>query len=930
MVKKVIAGAVSIACLSILTAWTQMPVASAPKPFSSSAPAGRTLLAQTDFGKLPVNFIPNGGQWDESVDYAVQGRDKTIWFGAGGVTLALNQEAEGRRWVVKLDFVGADPGSRPVGLEETGAVVSYFKGRPGNWRTGLAACSRLVYTDLWPGIDLAFAGTMDTLKYEFVVRPGADPSRIRLAYRGASSVSVNDRGSLVVATPSGSFEDGLPVAYQEKAGNRTEVKLNYRILNRLAAGPDSGGQGNMTGEDVLYGFSVGAYDRTKPLVLDPVILVYCGYLGGLSYDYGCGLAADSSGHAYLAGTTYSGGTTFPTAVGPDKTFNGGNVDAFVAKLNPSGTALEYCGYIGGAGDDYGCGLAVDSSGNAYVTGYTSSTESTFPVRRGPDLTHNGLFDAFVAKVNAEGTALDYCGYIGGSSRDYGRGIAVDSFGYAYIAGSTFSSAATFPVTAGPSLTYGGNQDAFIAAVNADGTALVYCGYVGGAGDDSGSGIAVDLSGNAHLTGSTTSKEDTFPVIFGPYLTFNGESDAFVAKVDSQGEFFYCGYIGGSGKDYGNAIAVDLAGNAYVTGHTNSTESTFPYSSGPDTTFNGEYDAFLVKVNALGSVVLYGGYIGGSGYDCGTGIAVDRWGFAYITGYTSSKEDTFPVKEGPDLTSHGSFDAFVAKVSISGADLVYAGYLGGAESDLGRCIALDADGSGNVYLAGSTLSTEATFPVAAGPDLAANGSRDAFLAKVYENSITLTAPNGGERWPVGFVKNITWLTSGRVGNLRIEYSIDNGETWAEVTASTENDGSYAWLVPYEVSSECLVRISEADDGSPSDTSNAVFTIHDEPIIQVTSPNGGESWPVGSTQTITWLSGGDVGDLRIEYSIDSGLTWIEIIAVTENDGVHTWIVPDTVSSECLMRVSEADDGLPADSSNGLFSIVAATFGRAATSK
>jgi hypothetical protein len=221
-------------------------------------------------------------------------------------------------------------------------------------------------------------------------------------------------------------------------------------------------------------------------------------------------------------------------------------------------------------------------------------------------------------------------------------------------------------------------------------------------------------------------------------------------------------------------------------------------------------------------------------------------------------------------------------------------------------------------------------VAAGPDLAANGSRDAFLAKVYENSITLTAPNGGEKWPVGFVKNITWLTSGRVGNLRIEYSTDNGETWGEVAASTENDGSYAWLVPYTVSSECLVRVSEADDGSPSDTSNAVFTISDEPIIQVTSPNGGESWPVGSTQTITWLSGGDVGDLKIEYSTDIGLTWIEIIAVTENDGIHAWIVPDTVSSECLVRVSEADDGIPSDTSNGLFSIVAATFVRAATSK
>lgn len=910
MAKRVLAGAFFIACLCFLTAW-------------SSAPAGPVLQARPDFGKMPLNFIPNRGQWDQRVAYGLQGKDKTIWFDAAGVTFALTgRQAQGDgQWVVKLDFVGAKPDLKPVALDETGTVISYFHGRPAEWKTGLPASSRIIYKNLWPGIDLVYSGTMDRLKYEFIVHPGADPSRIRLAYRGASSVLINDKGSLVVSTPLGGFEDGIPLAYQEEGGKRAEVRLGYQILKSGQAQANKGGPGREGREAVVYGFSVGPYDRSQPLLLDPEILIYCGYIGGPSFDYSYGIAADPSGHAYLTGFSYSLGTAFPVTVGPDRTFNGGSVDAFVGKLNPSGTAWDYCGYIGGSGDDYAYGIAVDSSGNAYVTGYTNSTEATFPVRVGPDLTHNGLFDVFVAKVNADGTALDYCGYIGGLSNDFGRGMAVDSFGRATVTGSTYSSEATFPVTVGPDLTWNGSQDAFVAAVDPAGTALVYCGYIGGSADDYGSGVAVDSSGNAYVIGSTNSTESTFPIVAGPDDTQNGDYDAFLANVSADGSgFIYCGYIGGSGKDYGCGVAVDLLGYAYVTGSTNSTESTFPIMTGPDLTSNGGFDAFVARVYTEGTWLLYCGYLGGSGYDCGTGIAVDGWGFAVVTGYTSSKEDTFPITEGPDLTHHGSFDAFLVKLVPSGTVLSYCGYLGGADADLGMGVALDANGSGNVYLTGYTYSTEATFPVTVGPDLSHNGSRDGFVAKVHEDSIIVIDPNGGEVWHVGFVQNITWLTIGRVGPLRIEYSTDNGETWAEIVASTENDGAYAWLVPDAVSTECLVRISDAESGSPSDMSNAVFSITDEPFVDLIAPNGGENWTVGSAQDITWLSGGGMGDVKIEYSADDGATWTEVIDSTANNGSYTWIVPDAVSDLCLVRISEAVNGTPSDVSDRVFSIIA----------
>jgi hypothetical protein len=261
----------------------------------------------------------------------------------------------------------------------------------------------------------------------------------------------------------------------------------------------------------------------------------------------------------------------------------------------------------------------------------------------------------VAKVSAAGTSLVYAGYIGGSDIDVGGGIAVDPFGNAYVTGDTSSTEATFPETGGPDLTYNGSDDAFVAKVNAAGTSLLYAGFIGGSGLDSGLGIAVDAFGNAYVTGFTLSTEATFPVTGGPDLTFNGGlNDAFVAKVSAAGtSLVYSGFIGGSGLDAGRGIAVDASANAYVTGVTQSTEATFPETGGPDLTSNGETDAFVAKVNPAGNSLVYAGFIGGSGPDSGHGIAVDASDNAYVTGVTQSTEATFPETGGPDLTSGGS-------------------------------------------------------------------------------------------------------------------------------------------------------------------------------------------------------------------------------------------------------------------------------------
>ncbi len=710
------------------------PGPSEPPP--AAAPAPRAAIEET-FGQLPLYFIENRGQTDARVSYYLQAADKSIYFGAEGVTFVLTAPsaalasrppypARGEaaqqprtRHALTLEFRGAEAVA-PEGLDRSEAIVSYFTGRPADWHRGLATYRGLSYRELWSGIDLDYRGARSELKYTFQIAPGADPGQIQLAYRGADAVSLTDSGGLTLTTPVGSLHDGAPIAWQDIEGERIPVAARFTLRSE--------------GEDHVLGFALGDYDRSHPLTLDPAFVVYAGFIGGTGIDYGTGIAVDSSGSAYVVGYTDSGSVGFSLAVGPDLTYNGGAHDAFVAKVKADGTGLLYLGYIGGSGDDRATGIAVDGGGNAYVVGYTDSAEASFPAAGGPDLTYNGgTSDAFIAKVNAAGNTLIHAGYIGGGGEDTGLGIAVDTSGNAYVTGYTTSTETSFPESGGPDLTYNGGGDAFVAKVKADGTGLTYAGYIGGLGEDRGTGIAVDAAGNAFVTGHTDTAAGGFPASVGPKLAAGGGYDAFVAKVKADGTgLVYAGYIGGSGDDRGTGIAVDSSDNAYVTGYTASVQSSFPIAVGPDLTHNGgNYDAFVAKVRTDGTGLTYAGYIGGLGDDRSTGIAVDGAGNAYVTGNTDSSEASFPVTGGPGLSyDGGTADGFVAKIKADGTGLSYAGYIGGSGYEEARGIAVD--GSGNAYTVGWTNSTQSSFPVIVGPDLTHNGSiADAFVAKIAE-------------------------------------------------------------------------------------------------------------------------------------------------------------------------------------------------------
>lgn len=725
------------------------------RPGAKAAPVAEVA---SGYGKIPLTFVENRGQSAAAIAYEVLGRD-AISFRAGGVTFQVPGEGSRgeRRSVpgprrngvrhgglsadrlrreppaldeVTLDFIAANPESRPEGQDVAPGVVSYFRGAPEEWKTAIPTYRRVVYRELWPGIDLEFAGER-RLKYTATVRPGAKPEIIRIAVRGARALELSDGGDLVIRTATTVIRDERPVAYQEIDGQRVTVTAEYVIDSDAHA----------------FGFRLGAYDPSLPLVIDPALFVYAGYFGRGGEDRGLGIAVDGAGNAYFCGEVFSSVSAW---------------DAYVVKVNPAGDTILYTAFVGGLDYDAAYDMAVDSTGSAYIVGATESTPARgYPVRTGPDLTFNGTagdIDLLIAKLGTNGTTIIYAGYLGGTGWDFGEGVWVDATGAAYVDGPTESP--NFPTVVGPDLTHNGLYDTFVVKVKpTPGSATVtnnldFSGFIGGSGNDTGVSpfyvtgghITVDASGHIYVVGQTNSTEASLPVRVGPDLTYNGGIfDAFIAKLLPDGsDFVFLGYVGGDQEDMGFGIGVDASGAVYFGGHTYSTEATFPVKVGPDLTFNGMLDAFVVKVLPDGSDLEYCGFIGGDKDDQGLALRVTPSGHAYVIGQTGADETTFPVTVGPDLTYNGTGpddfgDTFVGRLKVVPSDPVpannydFMGYVGGSQGDGAFWGALDA--SGDIYLAGDTASDETTFPdgdgfgTLPGPDLTANGGYDAFVTKI---------------------------------------------------------------------------------------------------------------------------------------------------------------------------------------------------------
>jgi hypothetical protein len=680
--------------------------------------------ALASYGNLPLHFEANQGQTAEQVKFLARGSGYTLFLTSTESVLVLrspevggpgNRVTPGKAVtskrstpsaVLRMKLLGANPRPAVEGREELPGKSHYFIGADRKrWRTNVPQYARVEYREVYPGVSLTYYGNQGQLEYDFVVGPGADLGSIRFGIEGADAIRVDGEGNLRMRLEDGEVIQRAPVVYQEVDGERKAIDGRFVLR--------PGGE---------MGFEVGRYDVNRPLVLDPV-LMYSTYLGGSGWDVGYGIAVDASRSAYVTGTTAS--IDFPTA-NPLQGEKGGSDDVFVSKLNAAGSAFVYSTYIGGSDSEQGSGIAVDESGNAYIIGTTVSLN--FPTFNSLQGANAGESDAFVAKLNAAGSALVYSTYVGGSDGEFGNGIAVDSSGSAYLAGYTGST--DFPTVNAFQPEIAGYSDAFVAKLNPAGSAFVYSTYLGGSAAEGlhGLEIAVDASGGAYVAGETASTD--FPT-FNPIQAANGggPSDAFVSKLNGTGSaLVYSTYLGGSERDLAQGIAVDASGTAYISGTTGSTN--FPTFNPFQAANGGEHDAFVTKLNAAGSAFLYSTYLGGSAGDIGSGVAVDASGRAHVTGYTYSTN--FPMHVPVQGSKRGPQDAFVAELNAAGSALAFSTYLGGGRDESGHRIAIDMRGS--AYVTGATNSTD--FPTA-GPlqDAYGGGVWDAFVSKVGTPSST---------------------------------------------------------------------------------------------------------------------------------------------------------------------------------------------------
>ncbi|HEY7388336.1 MAG TPA: SBBP repeat-containing protein, partial [Bryobacteraceae bacterium] len=825
-----------------MTAATFNKLARTPGKFAGSAfPAAFLAIAvpflltaanpaiSASYGKLPLSFEENRGQAPSGVSYLSRIERGAVYLRRGSVALE-----SGGATTIAMRFVGAAPVA-PEGEQKLPGITSYLIGDKREWIRDVPNYASVRYAAVYPGIDAVFHGNNKQLEYDFVLRPGADPNRIRIAFEGVKRVHIDAQGDLELIAARGTMKQRKPKIWQKGALGEREVAGRY-----VLSGPAEAH------------FELDSYDRQSTLVIDPVI-DYASYFGSARDDRAQAIATDATGAAYIAGSTATGGISW----------------GFVSKLNPGGTAVVYTAYIGsgvcnasvrgiavdsadnaivtgyytqtdqsgnctkkqvlgaklnpagnafayelvwGGVQDYGNAVAVDGAGNAYFTG---STAGGMLVTAGVVFPTGGYQgDAFVTKFGPAGAVL-YSTYLGGPARDEGLAIAVDTAGNAYVAGSTASS--NFPVTANavqatiPNAT----QTGFITEVNSTATQLLYSSFLGGNRAESVTGVAVGL-GKIHVTGHTTS--GNFPTTANAWDRVCGtdgacntsNDDAFYSKIDparvGTAALLYSTFLGGANRDLGEAIALDPNGRAWIAGRTASTD--FPMAHPAQAVSGGNYDAFLVHIDPAqpGALsLLFSTFLGGSLYEEGTGITVDPLGDIYAVGYTGSTN--FPVISPIQPQSAGGNDGFIVKIAASpGATLnsvaVNPGTVtGGAGSTGTVTLSTAAPAGGTVVMLATSNTNVATVPSSV--TVAAGATAANFAVTTHSVTAgtvaTITATYNGVAKTVGLAVNplLASITlnpvvltggAGSIGTVTLSSAAPAGGALVALTSANTNAAS----------------------------------------------------------------------------------------------------------------------------------------------
>ncbi|MDG6225194.1 MAG: fibronectin type III domain-containing protein [Candidatus Thermoplasmatota archaeon] len=748
---------------------------------------------------------------------------------------------------IKLSFPGRND-VIPKGRDRAPWFSNFFYGNdPGKWRTQVPNYREIVYEDLWDGIDLVYRTDGGSVKYDIIIHPGSDPSRIGFRVEGHNHLEVNERGDLVITTDHRDVLDTGLVAFYEDGPNE-RIPCDFMI----------------TGHDT-YGFDIGSYDLSRVLIVDP--LIYSTFLGGSNDETGYGIAVDPSGNVYITGST--GSFVFPTTIGVyDTSNNGGYGDVFVTKINSSGSSLLYSTFIGGSGIDSGRAIELDSSGNAYITGGTSSTD--YPITSGAyNTTYKGWGDVFVTKINPTGSSLIYSTFIGGSEDEWAEAIGLDPYGNVYVTGVTCSQ--DYPTTSGAfDTTFNVGFfvcDAFVTKLDPTGSSLIYSTFIGGAQNDYGYAITTDSGGNAYIAGSTNS--DDYPTTSGAFdTTHNGGNDVFVTKIDPNGSsLIYSTFIGGSKYDAGSSITLDSYRNAYITGVTASTD--YPTTNGSYNIYNnGGRDVFVTKLDPTGSSLIYSTFIGGAQNDIGYAIIIDLGGNAYIAGSTESWG--YPTINGAyDTTHNWENEVFVTKLDPTGSSLIYSTFIGGSNDDYGYGIAVDH--SGYVYITGGTYSLN--FPTNVGSfDTTHNGGSDVFVTR-----IDLT----------------------RLPGKPVNLSVVDGDSFVSLSWDPPDDDGGAPVTDYEIFR-----------GTQSGVYDSIaFTAGDTAFNDTSVMNG-----IGYYYAIlafNWVGSGEFSNEVTANPSTIPTSPRNVMAISGNEYVNlTWQYPETDGGSALLgyRLYKKIDGIP----------------------
>ncbi|GAA4443745.1 VCBS domain-containing protein [Novipirellula rosea] len=723
--------------------------------------------SQSDSAGIALAFEENVGQSDDAVDFLSRGDGYTVFLTDGDAVLNLNGS------VFTIDIVSNQSPTAVVGVDELTGRSNYLVGAQDAWIRDVANFAAVQYDDIYDGIDVRYYGHGQQLEYDFIVAAGANTDQITLIMQGAESVSISDSGELVMVLAGSEqmIRFRAPYSYQlSSSGVREVVESRYQIR-----------------DDGSIGFELGDYDQSRELVIDP-IMDYGSYLGGLSGESANAIQVDADGNAYITGGTVS--TDFPTTTGPFGTTGGD--DMFVTKMSADGSTVLYTTYLGGSGNDIAYDIDIDSSGNAYVVGKTTSSDFT-TTTGAYDETLSGASDGFVLKLDSTGSSILYGSYIGSNlSNDSAYGVAVNAAGQAYVTGVATGSIASLTSAGSYQSTFGGGRDAFLAVFSIDGSSIDYGSYFGGSGAEEATDIAIDDSGAAYITGVTNSSD--MPVTGNAFQSTNGGGqDVFIAKINPLGggvsDLTYSSYLGGSMAEQASAIALDSSGRAYVVGLTISSD--FDVTAGAyDTSISGgNDDAFLSVFDTTlsgAASLAYSTSLGGTATDEAAGVAVDSSGVAWIVGTTYST--TFPTTaDAHDTSKGGTTDAFITAINPLGggaSDLVYSTFLGGSANEFGYAIALDA--ADNIYVAGQTQSSD--FDATSGAyDESMGGASDAFVAKFSqtpdaylwlntENDVTGSGVAGLDSWTGGTVLQLgdpnLGFSSSTSGTLTSVFNIDD--------------------------------------------------------------------------------------------------------------------------------------------------------------